>query len=107
MLVAIVRIHVKPEHLEAFKAATLENARNSVLEPGIARFEVLQQEDDPNRFVLIEAFRSAEAQLAHRETAHYQKWRDTVQDWMAEPRTGVRHISLFPEDSAWEHPGVG
>jgi autoinducer 2-degrading protein len=107
MIVAIVRIHVKPEYLDQFKAATLENARNSILEPGIARFDFVQQEDDPTRFVLIEVFRNHEAQNAHRETAHYAKWRDTVTDWLVEPRSGIRHLSVFPDDPSWEYPVSG
>jgi len=84
-----VHVHVKPEFVEAFKAASGENARHSVLEPGVASFDVLQQADDPTRFVLIECFRSPEAREAHRETSHYQAWRDTVAEMMAEPRRGV------------------
>lgn len=101
MLVTLVYIHVKAEYLEAFKAATLDNARNSVQEPGVARFDVIQQMDDPTRFVLIEAYRSEDAPAKHRETAHYLRWRDTVADMMAEPRNGVKHNSLFPAESEW------
>ncbi len=104
MLVAIVQIHVKAESVEAFRAASLDNARNSVKEPGVVRFDFLQQENDPTRFVLIEVFRSAEAQAAHRETAHYQTWKETVEAMMAEPRVGVRHLPVFPAESAWEYP---
>ena len=95
MLIVHVHVHVKPENVEAFRAATIENARNSVKEPGCARFDVVQQADDPTRFVLIEAYRSPEAQAAHKETAHYQKWRDTVQPMMAEPRTSVKYSTVF------------
>ncbi len=101
MIIAHVHIRVKPEHVEAFKAAALENARNSVKEPGVARFDVAQQEDDPTTFVLIEVFRSADAPAAHRETRHYQVWRDTVADMMAEPRRATRLRSLFPADADW------
>jgi (4S)-4-hydroxy-5-phosphonooxypentane-2,3-dione isomerase len=101
MLIALVSIHVKPEAVDAFKAATIENARNSVLEPGIARFDFSQHIDDPARFVLIEVFRDEAATAAHRETRHYQVWRDTVADMMASPRSVVRVNSIFPGDETW------
>jgi (4S)-4-hydroxy-5-phosphonooxypentane-2,3-dione isomerase len=101
MLVALVYVHVKPEYLEAFKEVTLENARNSVQEPGVARFDVIQQVDDPTRFVLVEVYRDAEAPARHKETAHYAKWRSVAEDMMAEPRSGVRYQSLFPADEGW------
>lgn len=95
MVIIHVHIHVKAENVEAFKQATLENARNSVKEPGCTRFEALQQADDPTRFVLLEAYRTPEAHTAHRETAHYPKWRDTVQSMMAEPRTSVKYLEVI------------
>jgi autoinducer 2-degrading protein len=101
MFVVHVHVHVKPEFVEAFKQATLENARNSVQEPGIARFDVIQQRDDPNRFVLVEVYRSAADADRHKETAHYPVWRDTVADMMAEPRTSVKYTNLFPDDQDW------
>jgi autoinducer 2-degrading protein len=101
MIVVHVQVQVKPECVEAFKAATLENARQSVREPGIARFDVVQQADDPTRFVLVEAYRSVEATAAHKETKHYQVWRDTVASMMAVPRTSVKFTNLFPEDTEW------
>jgi quinol monooxygenase YgiN len=101
MLITLVSIHVKPEAVEAFKAATIENSRNSVLEPGIARFDFTQQLDDPTRFVLIEVFRDEAATVAHRETRHYQVWRDAVVDMMAEPRTAVRLTNVYPGDETW------
>jgi quinol monooxygenase YgiN len=101
MLITLVSIHVKPEAVEAFKAATIENSRNSVLEPGIARFDFTQQLDDPARFVLIEVFRDEAAIAAHRETRHYEVWRDTVAEMMAEPRTAVRLTNLYPGDETW------
>jgi quinol monooxygenase YgiN len=101
MLVVLVHIHVKPEYLDNFIASTLDNARNSIKEPDIARFDFIQQMDDPTRFVLIEAYRTPEAQLKHRETAHYLKWRDTVADMMAEPRAGIKYSNLAPEDTDW------
>lgn len=101
MLVVHVHVHVKPECLEAFRQATLDNARNSVREPGIARFDVVQQADDPTRFTLVEAYRTAEAPAAHKATAHYARWRDAVADMMAEPRTAVKYANLFPADEGW------
>jgi len=99
MLVVHVHVHVKAEWVEAFKAATLENAQQSIRESGIARFDVVQQADDPTRFVLVEAYRSVDATAAHKETKHYQIWRDTVASMMAEPRTSVKFASVFPEDA--------
>jgi (4S)-4-hydroxy-5-phosphonooxypentane-2,3-dione isomerase len=101
MLVVHVHVRVKPEAVEAFRQATLANARESLKELGIARFEVVQQQDDPNRFVLVEVYRTAQATAAHKETAHYQLWRDTVAPMMAEPRSSVKYTNLFPEDSRW------
>src|SRR5712675_28988 len=95
MLIIHVYVHVKPESVEAFKQATVENARNSVKEPGCARFDVMQQADDPTRFVLVEAYRTPEAHAKHRETAHYPKWRDTVASMMTEPRTSVKYSEVF------------
>ena len=101
MLVVHVHIRVKPECIEAFRQASLENARRSVQEPGIARFDVVQQADDPTRFVLVEAYRTAEAPAAHKATAHYATWRDAVADMMAEPRTSVKYANAFPPDADW------
>lgn len=101
MHIVLVHIHVKPEHLEAFQEATMDNVHNSIQEPGIARFDFIQQADDPTRFVLIEVYRQVEAAARHKETAHYARWRDTVADMMAEPRTGVRYTNLFPGDDGW------
>jgi autoinducer 2-degrading protein len=101
MLIVLVHVHVKPDCSEAFREASLENARNSIKEPGIARFDVLQDNDDPNRFILNEVYRGADAPAAHKETAHYAVWRDTVADMMAEPRRAVKLTNLFPEDSEW------
>jgi autoinducer 2-degrading protein len=98
MLVVQIHVHVTLESVEAFKQATLANARESIKEPGIARFDVMQQQDDPTRFVLIEAYRTAEAPAAHKETKHYLVWRDTVAPMMAEARTNVRFSNVFPED---------
>ncbi len=101
MLIVHVHIHVKPENLEAFVEATLANARASVKEPGIARFDLLRDTADPHRFVLQEVYRTAEAPAAHKETAHYAAWRDTVAPMMASPRTSVKFENLFPGDDGW------
>ena len=93
MLVVHVHVRVKPEFIEAFRQASAENARHSVREPGIARFDVMQQADDPARFVLVEAYRTADAPALHKETAHYATWRDAVADLMAEPRKSVKYSS--------------
>lgn len=101
LLVVHVHVHVKPEHLEAFHAATVVNARASLQEPGIARFDVVQQADDPTCFVLVEVYRNAAAPAAHKETAHYATWRDTVAPMMASPRTSVKFANVFPADTEW------
>jgi (4S)-4-hydroxy-5-phosphonooxypentane-2,3-dione isomerase len=98
MLVVFVHVNVKEDCVEAFKAATLENARNSVKEPGIARFDFFQQQEDPTKFTLIEAYRTADAPAKHKETAHYAKWRDAVADMMATPRFRVKWVNMFPND---------
>ncbi|HUW19153.1 MAG TPA: putative quinol monooxygenase [Sedimentisphaerales bacterium] len=95
MYIVHVFVHVKPDRVEAFRAATLENALNSLTEPGIARFDVIQQRDDPSRFVLVEVYRTSDDPARHKETAHYRKWRDTVADMMAEPRTSVKYTDVF------------
>ena len=101
MFIVHVHVHVKPEFVEAFKTATLANARASVQEPGIARFEVVQQQDDPTRFVLVEVYRDATAAAAHKETAHYPIWRDAVAPMMAAPRQSVKFNNVFPEEKGW------
>ena len=102
MLVVHVFVHVKEDVVEAFKAATVENARNSVQEPGIARFDVVQQQDDPTRFVLVEAYREVEDTVKHKQTAHYATWRDTVVDMMAEPRSSIKYDNVFPDELGWD-----
>lgn len=97
MHTTIVQVHVKPEWVDAFIAATRDNHVASVREPGNFRFDVLQVEDDPTRFVLYEAYYTAEDAAAHKQTAHYLKWRDTVAEWMQEPRRGTLHRGLFPQ----------
>jgi autoinducer 2-degrading protein len=101
MYIVHVHIRVKPEFVEAFKEATLENARNSLQEPGIARFDVIQQSDDPTRFVLVEVYRTPEDPAKHKETAHYNRWREVAEPMMAEPRTRAIYVNLFPDDAGW------
>ncbi len=101
MHIVHVFVHVKPEYQEAFKAAALENARASMQEPGIARFDVVQQQDDPSRFVLLEVYRTAEDPARHKETAHYLAWQGAVAEMMVEPRTSISYTNLFPDDGGW------
>ncbi len=101
LLVVHVHVRVKPDCVEAFKAATLENARCSVAEEGVARFDVVQQVDDATRFVLVEVYCDALAPSLHKETAHYAAWREAVADMMAEPRSSVRYTNLAPDDAGW------
>jgi quinol monooxygenase YgiN len=101
MLIVHVHVHVKPEFVEAFRRATTENARSSVREPGIARFDVIQQTDDPARFILVEVYRAPDAPGQHKDTPHYQAWRDAVGPMMAEPRTSVKYSNVFPPDEGW------
>ncbi|MBN1309676.1 MAG: antibiotic biosynthesis monooxygenase [Chitinispirillaceae bacterium] len=101
MLVVHVFVQVKTGKIDAFTTATLENARSSLAEPGIARFDVLQQADDPSAFILVEAYRSPHDAVLHKETRHYQVWRDTVADMMAVPRTSVKYSGIFPDEKEW------
>ena len=101
MLIVHVHVHVKPERVDAFRQATIQNARSSVLEAGMARFDVIQQMDDPNRFVLVEIYRDEAAAKSHKETAHYAAWRDGVASMMAEPRVSVKFKNIFPGDEGW------
>ena len=101
MLIVLVHVHVKPDCVEAFREASLENARNSIQEAGIVRFDVLQDNEDPTRFILNEVYRDNAAPAAHKETAHYAAWRDTVADMMAKPRHAVKLTNHFPADSEW------
>jgi quinol monooxygenase YgiN len=101
MLIVHVHVNVKSQFIEAFKQATMENAKNSVKESGIARFDVIQQTDDPTRFILVEVYKTVEASAAHKETAHYAHWRDTVAEMMAEPRQGIKYANIFPDDNSW------
>ncbi|MHC4241629.1 MAG: putative quinol monooxygenase [Planctomycetota bacterium] len=102
MLIVHVFVHVKSNQVEAFRNATLENAHNSIQEPGIARFDIIQQQDDLTRFVLVEVYRTPDDPARHKETAHYQKWRDTVADMMAEPRTSIKYTNIFPDEHGWD-----
>jgi quinol monooxygenase YgiN len=101
MLVVHVHVHVKSESVEAFKLAMVENAQTSVREPGIARFDVIQQSDDPTRFILMEVYRTPEAPARHKGTPHYARWRDAVVDMMAEPRASAKYTNVFPNDPDW------
>ncbi len=96
MNIVLVHVHIKPEFVDAFKQASVENASNSVKEAGIARFDVIQQNDDPTRFILVEVYKDVDASATHKETAHYAKWRDTVAEMMAEPRQGIKYTNIFP-----------
>lgn len=101
MFIVHVFVHVKPDQVEAFKAATVENARHSVQEPGIARFDVIQQQDNPTRFVLVEVYRTPDDPARHKDTPHYKTWRDTVEPMMTEPRQGIKYHNVFPDDAGW------
>lgn len=101
MLAVHVFVHVTEDGVDEFRAASVENARHSVQEPGIARFDVLQQADDPTRFVLVEVYRDQAATVAHKQTEHYATWRDAVADLMAEPRHAIRFDTVFPADDRW------
>jgi quinol monooxygenase YgiN len=101
MLIVHVQVRVKPENVEAFREATIANARASLLEPGIARFDVVQQLDDPTRFLLVEVYRDDQAPARHKETAHYAAWRDAVAPMMAEPRQSVKFANVHPLDAGW------
>lgn len=102
MFIVHVFVHVKKDKIEAFKKATVENAQNSIKEPGIARFDVVQQQDDPTRFVLVEVYRTVEDPLKHKETMHYKKWRDTVADMMAESRSALKFFNVYPDEKGWD-----
>lgn len=101
MYIVHVFVHVLPECVEPFKAATIRNADNSIKEPGVARFDVIQQEDDPTRFLLVEVYRSPEDAAKHKETDHYETWRDIVASMMAEPRHSLKYVNIFPDDPDW------
>lgn len=102
MFIVHVFVKVKEDQIQAFKQASLENARNSVQEPGIARFDVIQQRDDPSQFVLVEVYRTPDDPAKHKETAHYSAWRDAVTDMMAEPRYSIKYENIFPDEKGWD-----
>lgn len=101
MYIIHVQIQVKPEDIDAFKAATLVNAQASRKEAGIARFDVIQRLDDPARFVLVEVYRAAEDHGEHRQTAHYAAWAEAVAPMMAQPRSSLKYVNVSPEDEGW------
>jgi (4S)-4-hydroxy-5-phosphonooxypentane-2,3-dione isomerase len=101
MHILLVQVHVKPDHLDDFQLATIENAGHSVQEPGCARFDVIQQIDDPTRFVFVEIYRDDQAHAAHRESPHYRAWAERVADMLAEPRTRAVYRNVFPDDAAF------
>ena len=101
MQIVHVHVNVRSEFVNAFKQATIENARNSIKEAGVARFDVIQQEDDPTKFILVEVYRTADAPAEHKESSHYARWRDTVAEMMAEPRHGIKYINIFADDENW------
>ena len=101
LIIVHVHVHVKPDAIDAFRAASIDNARESVREPGIARFDVVQSTEDPTRFVLVEVYRTPDAPAAHKATAHYARWRDAVADLMAAPRSAVKYVNVAPEDAGW------
>jgi len=101
MFIVHVHVHVKDGMADAFAAASVANASNSVKEPGVARFDVIRQQDDPNRFVLVEVYRTPDDPAAHKQTAHYAAWRDTVAEMMAEPRRAVKFDNVFPDERGW------
>ncbi len=102
MHVVLVHVHVKTEAIESFKAISADNAKNSILEPGVLQFACLQQVEDPTLFTLLEVYRTPDDQLAHRETRHYQAWRDAVGDMQAEPRMGVKYVNTYPDEMHWK-----
>ena len=104
MLVVHVHVRVTPEGVDRFLAATRANARESLREPGVVRFDVVQQDDDPTRFVLVEVYRTDEDPAKHKATAHYAAWRDAVEPLMAEPRRSVRYRAAAPDPRGWESP---
>jgi quinol monooxygenase YgiN len=101
MYIVHVHIHVKPDQVDAFKQASIENAQNSIQEPGIARFDVIQQADDPTRFVLVEVYRTPDDPTKHKETTHYNKWREIAEPMMVEPRTRTVYANIFLADENW------
>jgi quinol monooxygenase YgiN len=104
MLIVHVFVHVKENHIQAFQEATLQNAENSIREPGMARFDIIQQVDDPTRFILVEVYKTDDAPAKHKETEHYRTWRDRVEEMMAEPRRSIKLTNIFPDEKGWAYP---
>ena len=104
MLVVHIQIQVKPEHVEAFVVETRKNSQASLMEAGVARFDLVQRADEPTRFVLVEAYKTPEAPALHKQTAHYAAWRDAVEPMMQSPRTRVEFKSICPEEPRWSTP---
>lgn len=102
MFIVHVNVHVKPDCVEAFRQATIENARSSLTEPGVARFDVIHQQEDPTRFLLVEVYRRTDDAARHKDTDHYARWRDAVADMMAEPRTSAKYVNVFPAENGWD-----
>ena len=102
MFIVHVFVHVKPQNIEDFKETSIQNACESVKEPGVARFDVIQQKDEPTSFVLVEVYRTSDDPARHKKTAHYQKWRDTVADMMAKPREAIKYTNIFPDEQGWD-----
>lgn len=102
MFIVHVYVHVKRDKVREFIKATIENAKDSVMEPGIARFDVIQQDDDPTQFVLVEVYRTPFDPALHKHTLHYQKWRDTVVDSMVCPRTNIKYMNIYPDEDSWD-----
>ena len=100
MIVTIVNVWVKPEYRDEFIKASIENHKNSIKEPGNLRFDILQDKNDPNKFTFYEAYESEEAAKAHKETSHYKKWKEIVENWMARPREGIAHLVIVPKEKA-------
>lgn len=101
MYIVLVDVSVKPNDVDKFIQSTLDNAKNSRLEPGVARFDIIQDKDDLTKFVLIEAYHTTEDAAKHKETAHYARWRDQVADMMAEPRKSAKYTNIFPDENGW------
>ena len=101
MLIAHVHVKVKPNYVEDFKQATLKNAQNSIQEPGIARFDVIQSDEDQTSFVLMETYRTAADQAKHKDTSHFKEWVETVEVMMDAPRYALKYSNVFPDDQAW------
>jgi quinol monooxygenase YgiN len=102
MYIVHVFIKVKPEAVEEFKLASLDNAANSLKEPGVARFDLIQEVDDPTRFVLLEVYRTKNDAALHKDTAHYNRWRDIAEPLMSEPRSRIIYTNIHPADGDWQ-----